>query len=703
MAATRTCRDCGAELPPDAPAGLCPRCFYRLGLEGDDAWPRLPGQDTNDSFSETPVMPDLPANREFGDYELLAEIGHGGMGIVYRARQKSLDRVVALKLLLFGPHAPPESVKRFRAEAVATAALQHPNIVAIHEVGFCDGQHFIAMDHVEGRSLSELLHGGPLPARCAASYVETIAGAIQYAHEHGILHRDLKPSNILIDVNDQPRVTDFGLAKRLEDDSDLTVTGQVLGSPNYMPPEQASGKHGTLGRRGDVYALGAILFHALTGRPPFLGEGLAQTMQQVLNTEPLPPRTLNPAVPTDLETICLKCLQKDPDKRYATARMLAEELSRFLRQEPILARPLGRSGKLWRWCRRKPAVAALSVAVFLLVLMLAVGGPLVAIQQARLRADAEAALSASRHNAAHVLQNGGDTAAALTILERAVNRFPDQPQLWNVKGLLLEQEGRTEEAVDDLTRAVELIEKEPGRTESDLNGALLARCRVLKSLDRFLEAGRDFCRVRGIPLRDASAPPTLIDLSLFYDAPLTESLHLDKGKPGNDLAGVPRGLQAFAGVRFDVRGVVSLNGEEIRTAGLPFEFPQAATNIPVRMKLARLHCLLGTGWSERDGAQIGSFVLRYSDGRSEELPIRYGIHVRDCIAQPTLADDDRPLEHGEVVWTGMNDNARRLQGHLRLYVSTWQNPRPSEEVSSVDFVSTMTHCAPFLIAMTMDP
>jgi serine/threonine protein kinase len=174
------------------------------------------------------------------------------MGVVYKARQKSLDRIVALKLLLFGPHAPPESVKRFRAEAVATAALQHPSIVAIHEVGFCEGQYFIAMDYVEGQCLSALIRGIPLPARRAAGYVKTIAEAIHYAHERGILHRDLKPANVMIDANDQPRVTDFGLAKRLEGDSELTVSGQVLGSPNYMPPEQATGKRGTLSRRTDV-------------------------------------------------------------------------------------------------------------------------------------------------------------------------------------------------------------------------------------------------------------------------------------------------------------------------------------------------------------------------------------------------------------------------------------------------------------------
>ncbi|MBM3881768.1 MAG: hypothetical protein FJ387_18935 [Verrucomicrobia bacterium] len=362
MSDASTCPTCGAALPPDAPRGFCPRCLYRAGL--DEALPAESGGDST-----------LPTARDFGDYELLEEIGHGGMGVVYRARQKSLDRIVALKVLLFGPHASAESVKRFRAEAVATAALQHPNIVAIHEVGFREGQHFIAMAFIEGQPLSSLIRGNPLPARRAALYVKAIAEAIHYAHERGILHRDLKPANVLIDANDQPRVTDFGLAKRLSATSDsglptqdLTVSGQLLGSPNYMPPEQATGKRGTLSRRSDVYALGAILYHALTGRPPFVGEGLAETVQQVLNVEPVSPRRLNPSVPADLETVCLKCLEKEPGKRYATARTLAEELDRFLEGKPVLARPVDRMARTCRWCRRNPALASLIVALMVTII-----------------------------------------------------------------------------------------------------------------------------------------------------------------------------------------------------------------------------------------------------------------------------------------------------------------------------------------------
>src|SRR5439155_8133509 len=196
----------------------------------------------------------------------------------------------------------------------------------------------------------------------AVGYVKTIAEAIHYAHERGILHRDLKPSNVLIDASDQPRVTDFGLARRLEGDSELTVTGQVLGSPNYMPPEQAVGRRGKVSRRSDVYSLGAMLYHLLTGRPPFVGETLTHTLEQVLNSDPVSPRLLNPSVPRDLETICLKCLEKEPDKRYATAQALVDELDRFLNNEPVRARPVTGAERLWRWCRRKPKIASLAAA-----------------------------------------------------------------------------------------------------------------------------------------------------------------------------------------------------------------------------------------------------------------------------------------------------------------------------------------------------
>lgn len=356
MPKNRTCPDCGQRLPEDALEGVCPVCSLRSALKFG---PASTGPQPHDPVSSTAS----PLVRDFGDYELLEEIARGGMGIVYKARQKSLDRIVALKLLLFGSQASPEFAQRFRAEAVLAASLQHPNIVAIHEVGACEGQQFFVMDYVQGPSLARLVGHQPLPARRAAGYLKIVAKAIHYAHERGILHRDLKPSNVLIDAHDQPRVTDFGLARRLAGDSQVTLTGQVLGSPNYIPPEQALGRRGKVSRQSDVYALGAMLYHLLTGRPPFQGETLTDTLQQVLNTEPLAPRWLSPSVPRDLETICLKCLEKEPARRYATAQALAKELDRFLNGQPVLARPIGRTGKVWRWCRRQPVRAGLIAAL----------------------------------------------------------------------------------------------------------------------------------------------------------------------------------------------------------------------------------------------------------------------------------------------------------------------------------------------------
>ena len=278
----------------------------------------------------------VPTVRRFGDYELLEEIARGGMGIVYKARQVSLDRIVAVKVILSGQFASKEEVLRFRAEAEAAAHLRHPNIVAIYETGEWDGQPFFSMDYVAGRTLADLVRAAPLPAKRAAAYVKKIAEAIHYAHEQGILHRDLKPSNILIDEYDEPRITDFGLAKRVQKESFLTVTGQVMGSPNFMPPEQAGGS-GKAGRHSDVYALGGILFYLVTGRPPFVAPTLTELLHHVRNSEPVSPRLLQASVPEDAAIVCLKCLEKEPARRYPTAQLLADELERLLRDEPVLA------------------------------------------------------------------------------------------------------------------------------------------------------------------------------------------------------------------------------------------------------------------------------------------------------------------------------------------------------------------------------
>ncbi len=313
--------------------------------------------------------------RYFGDYEIVREIARGGMGVVFQARQISLDRTVALKMILAGQLADETDVKRFHTEAEAAAHLDHSGIVPIFEVGQHEGQHFFSMAYVEGRSLAQRLAEGPMPARESAALLLQAADAIEYAQRRGVIHRDLKPANILLDAEGRLRVTDFGLAKKVQGDSGLTGSGQVMGTPSYMPPEQAGGKRGEVGPAADVYALGATLYCMVTGRPPFQAATAMDTVLQVINDEPVPPRRLNATIPPDVETICLKCLEKDPGRRYPSAAALGEDLRRYLAGEPISARPVTRLERAVKWARRRPAIAAL-LGIVTLVTALGLGGVL---------------------------------------------------------------------------------------------------------------------------------------------------------------------------------------------------------------------------------------------------------------------------------------------------------------------------------------
>jgi eukaryotic-like serine/threonine-protein kinase len=289
--------------------------------------------------------------RAFGDFELLEELGRGGMGIVYKARQFSLGRLVAVKMILRGPLASPGDVARFRSEAAAAARLEHSHIVPVYEIGQHDGQPYFVMKYIEGTTLGRRLADGPLPAREAAELLLPVCEGVQFAHEHGILHRDLKPSNILIDCQGRPHVSDFGLAKQVSADGDLTRSGAILGTPSYMAPEQAAGNRGQLGPASDVYSLGTILYQMLTGRPPFQAASPVDTVLLVLEQDPLPPRLLNPKADRDLEMIALRCLQKPPLLRYPSARALADDLAAYLHDEPVSARSGRFTQVVARWFR----------------------------------------------------------------------------------------------------------------------------------------------------------------------------------------------------------------------------------------------------------------------------------------------------------------------------------------------------------------
>jgi WD40 repeat protein len=331
-------------------------------------------------------------------YEILAELGRGGMGVVYKARHGGLNRVVALKMILAGGHAGPDDLARFRGEAEAVARLKHPNVVQVYDVGESGGLPYFSLEYVEGGSLDKKLAGTPLPPSEAAALVETLARAMAAAHAAGLVHRDLKPANILLTPDGTPKVTDFGLVKKL-DATGQTASGAVMGTPSYMAPEQAGGKSKDIGPACDVYALGAILYECLTGRPPFKAATTLDTILQVVSEEPVPPRQLNALVPADLETVCLKCLQKEPGRRYAGAQALADDTRRFMEKRPVVARPVGRMERAAKWVRRNPAIAGLLLAVVLALVFGTAVASVFALQASARARDLEIAKGKSDENA----------------------------------------------------------------------------------------------------------------------------------------------------------------------------------------------------------------------------------------------------------------------------------------------------------------
>jgi WD40 repeat protein/tRNA A-37 threonylcarbamoyl transferase component Bud32 len=378
----RFCPTCGLVIAAGDSGQGCPHCLLRLALTADEETDLLERK-----AKETPLLPSGLRTRFFADYEVLEEIARGGMGVIYKARQLSLNRVVALKMIQASHLFSSEARLRFRMEVEAVAQLNHPHIVPLYESGEHEGTHFFTMRFIEGGSLAQGMKtedeqrkkGAPDRRRPFLRSLFTLAGFIQiaravhYAHQRGILHRDLKPSNILLDAQGEPHVADFGLAKMLARESGFTFTESILGSPNYMAPEQASGRSVQVTVAADVYGLGAILYELLTGQPPFKAATPIETIRKVCDDQPVPPRKLNPAADPDLETICLKCLRKEPVTRYSSAEELAADVERWLDGRPILARPVGQCEQAWRWCRRQPALASALAVSALLLLALAIG------------------------------------------------------------------------------------------------------------------------------------------------------------------------------------------------------------------------------------------------------------------------------------------------------------------------------------------
>ncbi|MEQ1852949.1 MAG: serine/threonine-protein kinase, partial [Chthoniobacteraceae bacterium] len=600
----KTCPQCQQPMRDDAPEGLCPACLLREaagGVESGSEATVLLGA----SQSASPRSGDTL--RYFGNYELLEEVGVGGMGVVWKARQASLNRIVALKMIRGGILANAEEVKRFHAEAQAAANLQHPNIVAIHEIGEQDGQHYYSMDFIRGRSLHALCDGKPLEPERAARLLATVAGAVEFAHRAHILHRDLKPHNVMMDAEGVPHLTDFGLAKRMDVDSGMTQTGAIMGSPSYMAPEQAQGRNDAVGPRTDVYSLGAILYETLTGRPPFQAATALDTVRQVVDAEPAPPRSVNPGAPADLETICLKCLEKEPARRYASAQEFSDELGRFLRHEPIHARPIGVVGRAVKWARRKPVIASLVLGNAATILAIVIGQFIAnaklqksydALEQAEATAKDQLAWSQLRQ--AKVIRTSDQPARraqALALLKSAADleARPRSAHTQSKHELPSPAELRTEAVAalltEDATIACEMrVTAVPGAVSMDRDGR-----QVLGAWMRILDADKamkgDASAMRsGIAVQDIAAKRELLridDRQLFQPG---MSISPDGKMIAFAVAEKKDGK--VAGYRIDLRDIAS--NTVTRTLAWPEIDPQKTTpNATVRLFFSPDGTLLG--------------------------------------------------------------------------------------------------------------
>jgi tRNA A-37 threonylcarbamoyl transferase component Bud32 len=415
------------------------------------------------------------------------------MGVVYKARERRLNRLVALKMILAGDYAAPSAAERIRAEAEIVARLQHPNIVRIHATGDCDGRPYVELEYLGGGSLADHLNGTPWAPRDAARLVASLARAMAEAHRLGIIHRDLKPANILLSTDGTPKISDFGLAKVIDNQSELTCTESIVGSPRYMAPEQAIGQPRLVGPAADVYALGSTLYELLTGRPPFVAPTVLATLELVKNTEPVPPRRLQPTLASDLQTICLKCLRKDPGDRYPSAEALADDLTRFLNGEPILARPTLPWERGWKWMRRYPAMTALGVVSTLSVMGALLAGALYCVERTRQHEAVETRIERVHNEVHQFIVMGGeafrrsDWYGAKTQYSTALALARTEPKLTGLRERVMRSLEQTEAKIAERARLVG-VHKDLDETFADLAAVIVpsAEVRSLYSAARLM-------------------------------------------------------------------------------------------------------------------------------------------------------------------------------------------------------------------------
>ncbi len=558
-------------------------------------------------------------------YEILGELGRGGMGVVYKARQVSLNRAVALKMILAGAHAGPTQQARFHTEAEAVARLQHPNIVQIYEIAEQDGRPWFSLELVEGGSLADRLARAPQPPRRAAELVQTLARAMHYAHQRGIVHRDLKPSNVLLTADGTPKVTDFGLAKLLDSAGGQTPTDAFLGTPNYMAPEQALGQSKDIGPAADVYSLGAILYESLTGRPPFQGTTVLDTLEQVRHQEPVPPSRLQPKVPRDLETICLKCLEKDAHRRYGSAEALAEDLRRFLDGLPISARPATLSRRAVKWARRRPAVATLLAVAGLLLVGAVATFAWSRLRLAELRAEIQQGTQAGERAFA-----AGDWAEAQTRLAAVLARIGDEPALEDLRGPV--------EALH--AQAHRRLAEREARAHADRVHQTFVRLRDnaffhgMDSLARGrLSAGMDRAANREAAERAARAALAEIGLDLNHDKPWSPDPRFTEAQAAEVRAGAHAVLLILADLMLAQDPAGAPRRDRVRAALRLLARAGAAGPATRACAERRARCLEELGEHEAAGRERARAAALPTDGELDAL-LRGQQHYRaDRLAQ----------------------------------------------------------------------